>query len=40
MKFAQKTAAVLSLASVVTALTKCKPKLESEKIQADIKTEK
>ncbi|ROT40411.1 aminopeptidase Y [Sodiomyces alkalinus F11] len=39
MKFSQKTAAVLSVASVATASTKCKPKLESEKIQADIKTE-
>lgn len=38
MKFSQQAAA-LSLASVALA-TECKPKLESEKIQADIKTEK
>jgi hypothetical protein len=37
MKFSQ-SAAVLSLASA-TAAASCKPKLESEKIQADIKTE-
>jgi len=38
MKFSHKAAA-LSLASVALA-TDCKPKLTSEKLQADIKTEK
>lgn len=39
MKFSQTAAALLSLASV-TAAAQCKPKIESEAFQAEIKTEK
>jgi hypothetical protein len=41
MKFSPSAAAaVVSLATAVSAKSSCKPKIDSELIQADIKTEK
>jgi hypothetical protein len=41
MKFSPSTAAaIVSLATAVSAKSSCKPKIDSELIQEDIKTEK